>query len=49
MTTFTDEDKELIKELAAWTSEIILSVGLMKLLWHRWKQRQLCSVYQDKM
>ncbi|STJ41871.1 Uncharacterised protein [Escherichia coli] len=53
MTTFTDDDKKLIKEIrsesAAWTCETILSVGLMKFLWHRWKQSQLCSVYQDKM
>ena len=48
MTTFTD--KELIKEIKERrTFETILSAVLMKLLWHRWKQRQLCSVYQDKM
>ncbi len=35
MTTFTDDDKKLIKEIrsesAAWTCETILSAGLMKL------------------
>ncbi len=41
MATFTD--KELIKEIkerigSLWTCETILSAGLMKLLWHRWKQ-----------
>lgn len=41
MTTFTDDDKGLIKEIreriGSPTSETILSVGLMKSHWHRWK------------
>ena len=44
MTTFTDDDKKLIKEIrsesAARTCETILSAGLMKLLWHHWKQKR---------
>lgn len=45
MTTLTDKEmiKEIKERIGSPTSETILSAGLMKLLWHHWKQkRQIC-------
>lgn len=49
MTTFTDDDKKLIKEIRERIGSLDvrdnIDVGLMKFLWHRWKQkRQICLV-----
>ncbi len=47
MTTLTDKEmiKEIKERIGSPTCETILSAGLMKLLWHRWKQkRQICPV-----